>query len=169
MMVLEYQRQIQLLDYWCWAAVTSAIALKYNPASGYTQGVLAGELLDSSCAAIAPGNTSNVPAVCNQQYSLGDALRYTQNFAWEVESNLTLAEIITQIDSGWPVCCQIYWADRNDQGHFITIYGYDGTTITIADSDPNAVTDTIDYYDLITAYRGGQWIRSFGTQPAPLI
>lgn len=167
-MVLDFQRQIQLLDYWCWAAVASSVSLKYDPASSHTQSTLAGDLLDSSCAAIVPGNTANVSATCNRDYSLGDALKYTQNFAWQEDRYLTLDELTTQLDGGWPVCGQIYWADRNDQGHYITIYGYDGTTLTFADSDPSATTDSIDYNDLVrNGYRAGQWIRSFGTQPAP--
>ena len=167
-MVLEYQQQKQLLDYWCWAAVASSISLKYDAGSGYSQSSLAGDLINSVCAAITPGDLSNVPAVCNQQYSLGDALKYTQNYGWQEERYLTLDEIVNQVNNGWLVCCQIYWADRNDQGHYIVIFGYDGDTIMIADPYPGITTiNSIQYSDLITSYRSGQWIRSFGTQPVP--
>jgi len=162
-MILNLQNQSQLLDDWCWAAVTSSISFNYDAASQWTQGELAGSLLDSSCSNINKSNAGSAPTVCNQQYDLQKALTCSNNYAWVVEGNLTFNQISNQINSGWPICCQIYW-DVYDQSHFIIIFGYNGSTIVIG--DPDAGVCSIDYNDLINGYRAGKWIRTFGTQPA---
>jgi hypothetical protein len=161
-MILNYQIQQQLLEDWCWAAVASSISFKYNPNSNWTQSRIAGTLLDPVCSNIVEGNTDNAPSICQQPFSLEAALACTRNRAWKVDRQLTLDEIIGQINGGWPLCCQIHWDDV-DKSHFVTIYGYSGNTIIIG--DPEAGACSLLYEDLITGYRTGSWVRTIGTQP----
>ena len=162
-MILNYQTQIQILDEWCWAAVTSSVSFNYDTNSAWLQSRIVGKLIDSSCENITTVNAAGAPLVCHTVFSLADALQLTNNFAWMVERHLTLNEIRYQINNGWPVCCQIHWAGI-DQAHFITIYGYEGNTIIIG--DPQAGVCSQDYNALINDYRSGNWIRSYGTQPS---
>lgn len=163
-MILTYQTQIQLLDDWCWAAVASSIAFRYNNASPWTQSALAGALLDNSCSVIDKNNAGNAPSVCHQRLELEKALAHTQNFAWLLQRQLSFSELTDQLNKGFPVCCQIYWSAYN-QSHFVTIYGYDGSDAVIGDPDYGACS--IDFNLLAgTGYRTGKWIRTYGTQPA---
>jgi hypothetical protein len=162
-MILNYQNQVQLLDDWCWAAVTSSVAFNYNPSAKWTQAALAADLLDNSCSIVNQNNAGTAPQICHQQYDIQAALSHINNYAWMVERYLTFDEINYQINNGWPVCCQIFWPAYN-QSHYIAIYGYDGDTIIIG--DPEAGVCSLDYNSLTGSYRAGQWIKSFGTQPA---
>jgi hypothetical protein len=163
-MILNYQTQIQLLDDWCWAAVTSSVAMRYNNGSPWTQGALAGALLDGSCSVIDQTNAGNAPTVCHKQFDLQTALTQTKNFAWALPRPLTLNEVIDQINHGFPICCQIYW-QAYKQSHYVTIYGYNGGDVVIGDPDSGACS--LDHTAMVTSgYRTGQWIQTLGTQPS---
>ena len=161
-MILNFQIQKQLLNEWCWAAVASSISFKYDPNSIWQQSKLAAEILSSVCINVDPSSAGNAPQVCHQEYKLSVVMQnYTKNSAWMVERVLTLDEIRYQINSGWPICCQIYWQSIGN-AHYIVIYGYEGNTIIIG--DPEAGVCSADYDDLVSGYRGGQWNISYGTQ-----
>jgi len=161
-MILSFQTQQQILDEWCWAAVASSISFNYDPNSNWQQNALAGTVLNSVCSNVTAANASTAPDICHQGSSLSDVMQnYTHNLGWVVQRYLTLDEIFYQINNGWPICCQIYW-ENLQQEHYIIIYGYDGNSIAIG--DPEAGVCSADYNDLINSYRSGQWVRSYGTQ-----
>lgn len=161
-MILDIQTQKQLLDEWCWAAVASSISFKYDHDSGWDQARIASHILSSACSIVT--GPENAPEICRQGASLTQAMQEcTGNFAWSVDSVLTLEQIWYQINNNWPVCCQIYWP-ATQNAHYIILFGYEGNNIIIG--DPQAGNFTQDYDSLVTSYRGGQWLRTYGTQPA---
>lgn len=161
-MILNFRTQKQLLDNWCWAAVASSISFYYHPGSRWRQSTLAGTMIDSQCSTINQENATVAPSHCDRMLDLANVLQATGNFAGEIARPLQFNEIITQINHGWPVCCQLLWPGFI-ASHFVTIYGYTGNNIIIG--DPQAGVFTIDYQEFATNYRnGGRWQRSYGTQ-----
>lgn len=162
-MILNYKTQIQLLDHWCWAAVASSISRFYSASSQWSQSALAGALIKPICSSITPENKDLPPAGCDQINDLKQVLGYTKNFAWVIEGKLTLGQLQGQLYAGWPICCEINWPGF-DTSHYITIYGYSGSTIMVG--DPDSGPHAVHYDDLITSYRSGIWKRTIGTCPS---
>ncbi|RYY62545.1 MAG: hypothetical protein EOO05_02395 [Chitinophagaceae bacterium] len=160
----NYQVQVQLLDNWCWAAVTSSVSRYYNSRSRWTQNNLAASLIDEQCAN--DGNNTGFPPQCDTVFDVATALRMTRNYAPGVNRPLSLAAIKQQIDRQWPVCCQIQW-QQLEGSHFVVIYGYENDWLRIGDPSRNAGAIDIPYNELVSGYRDdGEWVRSIGTTPA---
>lgn len=159
----NYQVQIQLLENWCWAAVTSSISRYYDSSSPWTQNNLAAELIHRSCQN--GGELSGFPPICDSVFDVATALRKTKNYAPGARRKLTLTEIKKQIDGQWPVCCQIRW-EALEGSHFVVIYGYENDWLRIGDPSQEAGAIDIQYAELAFNYRGdGEWVRSIATTP----
>lgn len=160
-MILNYQAQKQILDNWCWAAVTSSISFFYNQnSSGVLQSALAAGLISNICSEINSDNPENAPPICDASMDIANALNYTGNYAGQISQAIAFNDIVQQINGGFPICCQILWAGF-DQSHFVAIYGYESSNLIIG--DPEAGIFTVDYNQFLS-YRGGTWRRTIGTQ-----
>jgi hypothetical protein len=160
-MILNFRTQKQLLDHWCWAAVSSSVSFYYNPFSQWRQSTIAGAMIGSACSGIDRTNADSAPDGCDMMMDAAQALAVTKNYLREIPRPLTYEEIVIQINNGFPVCCQIVW-DGFSLSHFVTIYGYSERLIIVG--DPQAGIASIEYFEFRSDYRtGGKWIRSIGT------
>jgi hypothetical protein len=165
-MTLNFQVQKQILPNWCWAAVSSSVSFFFNQnQKGYYQAQLAAQIIDPSCSVVNNQNAGAAPPICNTPKDIATALQFTRNYAGEMARALSLNEIVAQINGGFPICCQILWANLQ-QSHFVTIYGYQGTQLQIG--DPEAGLFYVDYNSFLY-YRGGVWRRTIGTQQVPAL
>lgn len=157
-MILNFKTQKQMQGNWCWAAVTSSVSFFFTEQSAWTQNVIVGNMIDSSCFDIGNGSSP----VCDVVNDAATALYRTGNFSGQLQRCLELNEIMMQIDSGYPVCCQITWPGINIS-HFVVIYGYDGNNLIIGDTQ--AGVTSCDYNQFLTDYRtGGNWVRTIGVR-----
>jgi len=160
-MILNFRTQKQILDNWCWAAVTSAISLYFNPSSQWIQSALAANLISSSCAGIDTTNSSTASDTCNSTLDIARSLQLTGNFAGNLMRPLSFAEVMGQINDRFPVCCQIVFPGF-DTSHFVVLYGYQSTDVIVGDSQAGIFS--IPYNTFLSNYRGGQWRRTIGTK-----
>jgi len=165
-MILPLRIQKQLLHNWCWAAATSSISFYYyKNTRGWHQGQLAGRLLDNSCGLINPQNAGTAPDVCDTVLDIAQSLSLSGNYAGEQGRPLNFQEVISQINAGHPLCCQLFWPGL-DGSHFVIVYGYESNQLIVGDPDPiHGGSFPIDYNMLLSDYRsGGQWVRTIGTR-----
>jgi hypothetical protein len=160
-MILNFRTQKQILDNWCWAAVTSGVSFYFNPGSQWIQSALATRLISSSCAGINTINAATASGICNSTLDLAKSLEMTGNFAGDLIRPLSFNEVVQQINAGFPICCQIVFAGV-DTSHFVVVYGYEGINVVIGDSQAGIFT--VPYNNFLTNYRGGRWRRTIGTK-----
>lgn len=158
----NYRVQTQLLANWCWAAVASSVSVNYNRNSRWSQADIAAALIAPACRYVPHG--TGYPPHCDSPMDLRLALRKTGNFAPGADRPLSLPEIISQINAGWPVCCQIKWEDRQGS-HFVVIYGYHNSWLFIGDPEPGYGALNVPYNQFTYGYRGGRWLRTICTTP----
>lgn len=163
-MVLNFRIQKQILDNWCWAAVTSSISFYFDNNSRWRQGALAAHLINPDCGVITHAGGGAAPGFCDRTLDLARSLKMTGNFAGDLIRALSLAEVVNQINEGYPVCCQIVFPG-SDTSHFVVIYGYQSTNLQIG--DPQAGIFSIPYDTFLAGYRGGRWRRTIGTRKRP--
>ncbi len=163
-MILPVQSQKQILTFWCWAAVTSSVSYYYNNnESGFQQAELAGNLLQDVCSTINQQNADSAPDDCNKPIDIVRSLSFSGNFGGQISRALTMDEIISQINAGYPICCQMLW-DGFDNSHFVLLFGYEGNSLVIGDPDDDKIVH-LPYTEFAFDYRsGGKWKRTIGTQ-----
>ena len=160
-MILNFRTQKQILDNWCWAAVTSGISLYYDPNSKWFQNNLAARLIDPSCIGVNTNAVTAALVTCNVTLDIARALQLTGNFAGDLFRPLTFGEVVQQINLHFPVCCQIVFSG-SQTSHFVVIYGYQAANVVIGDSQAGIFS--ISYTDFLSSYRGGSWKRTIGTK-----
>lgn len=160
-MILNFRTQKQILDNWCWAAVTSGISFYFNSNSQWIQSALAAKLISSSCAGIDTTNAPSAPDTCNSTLDVARSLQVTGNFAGHLMRPLSFGEVVDQINNRFPICCQIVFPGF-DTSHFVVLYGYQSGDVVIGDSQAGIFS--IPYNDFLTNYRGGIWKRTIGTK-----
>ena len=160
-MILNFRTQKQILDNWCWAAVTSGVSFYFNPNSQWIQSALAARLISSSCAGIDTTNADAASDTCNSTLDIARSLQLTGNFAGSLLRPLSFNEVVQQINNGFPICCQIVFSGF-DISHFVVIYGYQSAEVVIGDSQAGIFS--IPYNTFLTSYRGGTWRRTIGTR-----
>lgn len=160
-MILNFRTQKQILDNWCWAAVTSGVSFFFDANSRWVQSALAATLISNSCAGINQVNASTASDTCNATLDVARSLRITGNFAADLMRPLSFNEVIDQVNKGFPICCQIVFPDLQTS-HFVVIYGYQSSNIVIGDSQAGIFN--IPYTSFLTNYRGGKWRRTIGTK-----
>jgi Papain-like cysteine protease AvrRpt2 len=160
-MILNFRTQKQILDNWCWAAVTSSIAFYFNGNSRWLQSTLAARLINNVCASVNANNAQTAPPVCDVQMDIGRALTLTGNLAGDILRPLSFNEVVQQINAGFPLCCQIVFPGVQTS-HFVILYGYQSTDVVIG--DPQAGIFSLNYQSFLTSYRNGNWRRTIGTK-----
>jgi hypothetical protein len=144
---------------WCWAAVSTCVALYYDPASGWTQCTVAnGELGRSDCCG-AGGSTS-----CNQYGFLDTALTRVGHLDHMDAAVAPFQAVDDEIDGGRPLGIRVAWSGGG--AHFLAIIGYlESDTNYVAVDDPIYGKSDLTYVTLETAYQGsGTWTHSYYTK-----
>jgi|SRR5436190_15552097 len=100
-------------DFWCWAAVGSAIHNALNGgATDWTQGELATEALQYEHQIDAGVDCSTNPELCDIPAGLHDALHVTGNLkddTFLADKNLDFDSIVEWVDIQLPVGARICW------------------------------------------------------------
>jgi len=153
---LRFTRQQQQQSQWCWAAVSVSVNLYYHPASGQTQCAVANVAMNQTTCCQNGGT-----AQCNQPWFLDQALQIVGNLnAWS-PGKAALATVKAEINASRPFCLRIAW--NGGGGHFVTVYGYWGQAINIA--DPWYGNSVVQYAPFPSAYQGGgAWTDNYTTK-----
>jgi len=157
-----FTMQEQILDQWCWAAVAVSVANYIKPNSAPNQCDFAAQAL--GVAAGCCGNPA--PAVCDQPYSLNQALNdLNRQAASPILGPLKFSQIRQAIDGGWPIPVRIVWEDNPGNAHFVVITGYymspRGVPLLQVD-DPFYDRSIVEYETFVSSYKGsGSWERSY--------
>lgn len=160
---LNYTRQDQQQTNWCWAAVSSAVAHFYDPATTWTQCAVANAELGRTdcCGAGAAG-------ACNVAWFLNSALTRVGHLAAFSGGTLTFAVVQAEINAGRPVCARIGWSGGG--GHFVALTCWyrnlltDSQLVRVDDPWPAYGRSTWAFATFGTAYQGtGSWTHSYRT------
>jgi Papain-like cysteine protease AvrRpt2 len=156
---LNFQMQHQQQTNWCWAAVSTSVALYYDPTSAWTQCTVAnGELGRSDCCG-AGGSTS-----CNVYGTLNTALTRVGHLDHMDVAVASFQAVDDEIDAGRPLGIRVAWSGGG--AHFLVVIGYfEGDTNYVAVDDPIYGKSDLTYATLETAYQGsGAWTHSYYTR-----
>lgn len=154
---LAFNRQQQQQTEWCWAAVAVSVNLYYHANSGRTQCALVNSAL-SQTTCCANGNSTQ----CNQPWFLDQALQIVGNLNAFTGGKASLTAVKAEINNCRPICMRIAW--NGGGGHFVTIFGYSGGTINIA--DPWFGTSVASHSTFPSGYNGGgTWTHNYTTRP----
>lgn len=156
---LDFSMQAQQQTNWCWAAVSTSVALFYDPASTWTQCAVAnGELGRNDCC----GTGASGP--CNVYGFLGSSLNRVGHLASQTGSSSTFATVRAEIDAGRPLGVRTAWSGGG--AHFLCIIGYRIYEQMLAVDDPWYGKSDVDYATFSSSYQGsGSWTHSYFTQP----
>lgn len=146
---------------WCWVAVTHAVARFLNPRYNRTLCETAQDILMSKSLTSMFSRCCSrmVGWVCNRPYPLQYALQFVKHFKDWKPGLVPASEIMDQIDSGKPLCCQIAWRTSGIP-HFLLITGYYNGGQGVYMQDPASQSPTnvlVNYQDLVhgsTAFPG---------------
>jgi Papain-like cysteine protease AvrRpt2 len=127
---LSFQMQHQQQTNWCWAAVSTSVALYYDSTSTWTQCTVAnGELGRSDCCG-AGASTS-----CNVYGFLNTALTRVGHLDHMDSAVAAFHAVDDEIDAGRPLGIRVAWSGGG--AHFLAIIGYlEGATNYVAVDDP---------------------------------
>lgn len=155
---LDFSMQHQQQTNWCWAAVSTSVALFYDPASTWTQCAVAnGELGRTDCC----GTGASGP--CNVYGFLGSSLTRVGHLDHQTGSSQTFATVRTEIDAGRPLGVRTAWSGGG--AHFLCIIGYRIFEEMLAVDDPWYGKSDVDYDTFGSSYQGsGSWTHSYFTQ-----
>jgi hypothetical protein len=137
-------------SFWCWAAVSSAVAHYFNPSTAHTQCSIASAQVSQPCCAIGP--TGN----CNVYSQLQVALAHVGHLNPPTGPPPLWSQVIQEIRNNQrPVCARIAW--NGGGAHFVTIYGFDvdpvlGRRYWIF--DPETGVNVITEQDFLNSYPG---------------
>jgi ABC-type bacteriocin/lantibiotic exporter with double-glycine peptidase domain len=149
--------QHQIHDQWCWAAVSTSVALYFHPASQWTQCSVANTALGQRTCCQNGGT-----AACNQPWYLDRALQIVGSFARILGQRATSAQVNAEINSSKPLCLRIGW--NLGGGHFVAIYGYSGNFVNVA--DPWWGSSVVDFNSFPGNYQnGGAWTHTYWVKP----
>lgn len=153
---LDMQQQKE--NEWCWAAVSTSVALFYVPSAAWTQcAVVNGQLHLTTCCQ--DGGSS----ACNQPSFLDQALTLVGHLNRDFGGSLTMEQIAAQVDQGKPFGLCIDWTGGG--GHFVVVDGYDLAAKTIEIEDPWFGRSTVAYSSFPASYQGGgTWSWTYLTQ-----
>ena len=154
-LVMQHSGQTE----WCWAAVSTSVALFYSAKSAWTQCTLVNQgLAQQACC------TEGTSVACNQPFKLSSALDIVEHLASDFGGPLTFAAIAAQIDGGFPVGVCIDWTGGG--GHFVTIDGYDPNGEMIDVEDPLFGHSHVPLASFPARYQGGgTWAWTYLTRP----
>jgi len=156
---LSFQMQHQQQTNWCWAAVSTSVALYYDPLSNWTQCTVAnGELGRSDCCGTGASTS------CNVYGYLDSALSRVGHLDHMDGSVAGFQAVDDEIDAGRPVGIRVAWSGGG--AHFLAIIGYlEDVQNYVAVDDPIYGKSDVSYDTLRTSYQGsGTWTHSYYTK-----
>jgi hypothetical protein len=156
---LSFQMQHQQQANWCWAAVSTSVALYYDPLSNWTQCTVAnGELARTDCCG-AGASTS-----CNVYGYLDSALARVGHLDHMDGSVAGFQAVDDETDAGRPLGVRVAWSGGG--AHFLAIIGYlEDVQNYVAVDDPIYGKSDVSYDTLRTSYQGsGTWTHSYYTK-----
>ncbi len=157
---LNFTMQHQTENNWCWAAVSTSMALFYNSSSSWTQCKVANQTLRLSTCCKNPGSSS-----CNKPWYLNDALTTVGHFQSAASGSQPLSTVQTEVDNNTPLGCRIQWRPRG--GHFVVLSGYNTGGNTVDVRDPwYGNSNGLSYNTFMNNYQGnGYWNYTYYTKP----
>lgn len=145
---LGLRMQQQLEDEWCWAAVSTSLALFFQPSSPWTQcEVVNAELGQTTCCQ--DGGSS----LCNQPWDLTKALQLVRHWLDDFEEEPSVSGIAEQLTMRRPVCLCINWTGGG--GHFVSVDGIDEKAGQLHIADPLFGPSYVAYDGFPASYQGG--------------
>lgn len=155
--VLDFNMQKQVEDFWCWAATATSVSVFYNSASPWTQCLVAEASLGGNCCM--------APEPCNKPWYLNKALEKTGNFV-NIVQPMSFGDVESELNTSRVIGCRIGWEDKG--GHFVVIYGIrtaNGTNYYSID-DPAIGKTEVTEMGFQSAYQtSGIWTHAFTTKP----
>jgi hypothetical protein len=155
---LNFQMQHQQQTNWCWAAVSTSVALHYNPSSGWTQCTVAdGELGRTDCCGSGASTSCNVYGYLNTALSRVGHLDHMDGSVAPFQS------VDREIDAGRPIGIRVAWSGGG--AHFLAIIGYlEDVKNYVSVDDPIYGKSDLNYDTLKTSYQGsGTWTHTYYT------
>jgi Papain-like cysteine protease AvrRpt2 len=156
---LSFQMQPQQQTNWCWAAVSTSVALYYDAASTWTQcSVANGELSRSDCCG------SGAATACNVYGYLASALQRVGHLDHWDGNAAVFQTVDDEVDAGRPIGIRVAWSGGG--AHFLAIIGYlEDTQNYVAVDDPIYGKSDVTYDTLKTSYQGsGTWTHTYYTK-----
>jgi hypothetical protein len=156
--------QTQAQTKWCWAAVSSSVAVFFGSNAWSQCKIACAEFPPHACCGqdAATGN-------CNQAWHLDAALKRVGHLKQMDSMHLAFVDLQGEIGAGNPLGCYVAWAGGG--GHFLALAGWrtmpNGKQMVDV-YDPYYGFTQIDYTDLCSAYRGAgnAWTHSYRTVSA---
>lgn len=155
--LLLFNMQKQLENQWCWAATSTSVSLFYNPASGWTQCLVAEQIMGSGCCMF--------PAPCDYPSYLDQALSTTENYV-AMSGTMSFSQIENELSQGRVIGARVGW--NGGGGHFMVIYGCRQSTGIkyLSIDDPIYGKSELPESTFLNAYRSaGKWTHSYTTKP----
>lgn len=165
--------ETQAHTYWCWAAVASSIARKYDPQSSWSQCRVATSFYASK-GKVRPCCTEG--GRCDEPQILSEVFAITGNLAQRL-GKVAFETVVSEIDADRPVAVRIGWPPRLENGHFIVLTGYRVTEageefVRLRDpvDGPDDVkeisfTALVSDFDQRFASDNGRWTHTYRTRP----
>jgi hypothetical protein len=155
---LDFSMQHQQQTNWCWAAVSTSVALFFSPSSGWTQCAVAnGELNRNDCC----GTGASGP--CNVYGFLDTALTRVGHLDHFAGGTSTFSQIQSEINGGRPLGVRTAWSGGG--AHFLAIIGYRIRNNMLAVDDPFYGKSDVGLSTFTSSYQSsGSWTHSYFTK-----
>jgi hypothetical protein len=157
---MYFSMQPQQQSNWCWAATATSVALFYQPASTWTQCLVANNQTGrSDCCG------SGGPGPCNVDGYLNSALSAVGHLDQMVGGVATVPQIETEVTYARPLGIRVAWSGGG--AHFLCIMGQysAGGTDYVTVDDPIYGRSNVSYAALQTAYQSiGTWTHTYYTR-----
>ncbi|MGJ4905244.1 papain-like cysteine protease family protein [Bradyrhizobium sp. HKCCYLS2058] len=157
--------QMQEQEFWCWAAVSASVAIFYGAVNRTQCEVASGELAPLDCCGV------DASGACNRAWYLDRALTRVGHFAGLILSDISFADLVSEMNADRPLGCRIQWAGGFG-AHFVGVGGWsrDGTGLEYVEvHDPFYGFVQIAYNDFCSSYRspGDTWTHTYFTSATP--
>jgi hypothetical protein len=155
--LIKFSVQKQQRTNWCWAAVSTSVAV-YFGSKGWTQCKLASLELELKCC------KKNCTEKCNQPRALQPPLKRVGYFHEQIEEASSFTQIQAEIHAGRPLCCRVLGS--KPIGHFVAIAGWsiapEGTQyVEVRDPMYGPVAKTYDEFCSAYLEPGSRWTHSY--------
>jgi len=152
--------QAQQHTEWCWAAVTTSVAVFFGSVNWTQCKVAAGELNLNCCG-------SDGPNGCNKPWYLDRPLARVGHLDRLLPQVIPMATVQQEILADRPIGCRIAWAQGS--AHFVAIGGWstdpDGTDYVDAYDPAHGLLVQKTYADFVSSYSmpGDSWTHTYFT------
>jgi hypothetical protein len=159
---LDVPVEDQLLENWCWAAISSALG-RYYGTSDESQATIATQVLKRNCVGFALDDEIRRNADTTSR--LDTAMRFAGCYSHWSPGKPLFDRVRFEINLGRPFGARIGW--HAGAAHYVLIHGYrdDGERLLVA--DPLHGSGEYPLGEFPARYRqGGAWTETFWTTPA---